>query len=256
MSTKNRPFDDVRRSLDHVSDAELGEIAELSIRLDRSRVGRAGIPEVVFAERKQADAVIAGLRGLVEANGRALASRSPESTIQAIRAALAGMFDLEVCIEARTVVVAQPGVKPHLTGGRVGIITAGSSDAPIAAEASVMAREMGAVVTMARDVGVAGIHRLVEPLERLISDDVDAIVVAAGMDGALPSVVAGLVAVPVIGLPTSIGYGYGGQGVGALMAMLQSCAPGLVVVNIDNGIGAGATAALIANRAADARASR
>jgi NCAIR mutase (PurE)-related protein len=115
---------------------------------------------------------------------------------------------------------------------------------------------MGVEVTQVRDVGVAGIHRLVEPLERLISEGADALVVAAGMDGALPSVVAGLVAVPVIGLPTSVGYGYGGQGVGALMSMLQTCAPGLVVVNIDNGIGAGATAALIANRVAEARNGR
>jgi NCAIR mutase (PurE)-related protein len=94
---------------------------------------------------------------------------------------------------------------------------------------------------------------LVEPLERVIAHDVDVIVVVAGMDGALPSVVAGLVAVPVIGVPVSTGYGYGGDGVAALGTMLQSCAPGLVVVNIDNGVGAGATAALIANRAAAAR---
>jgi NCAIR mutase (PurE)-related protein len=116
-----------------------------------------------------------------------------------------------------------------------------------------MAGEMGATVREVADVGVAGLHRLVAPLERLANDGVDAIVVAAGMDGALPSVVAGLVDVPVIGLPTSIGYGYGGGGVAALMSMLQSCAPGLAVVNIDNGIGAGAMAALIANRAAIAR---
>jgi NCAIR mutase (PurE)-related protein len=96
---------------------------------------------------------------------------------------------------------------------------------------------------------------LVEPLERFHAEDMDVVVVAAGMDGALPSVVAGLVDVPVIGLPTSVGYGFGAGGIGALTTMLQSCAPGLVVVNIDNGIGAGATAALIANRAAAARSS-
>ena len=118
-----------------------------------------------------------------------------------------------------------------------------------------MAEEMGSRVLTAWDVGVAGLHRLVEPLERFAAEDVDAIVVAAGMDGALPSVVAGLVDVPVIGLPTAIGYGFGAAGVGALTTMLQSCAPGLVVVNIDNGIGAGATAALIANRAASGRRS-
>ena len=135
----------------------------------------------------------------------------------------------------------------------MGILSAGTSDIPIAAEASLIAAEMGATVLEAWDVGVAGLHRLVSPLERFAAAEVDVIVVAAGMDGALPSVVAGLVDVPVIGLPTSVGYGLGAGGVGALTTMLQSCAPGLVVVNIDNGIGAGSTAALIANRSAAGR---
>ena len=112
---------------------------------------------------------------------------------------------------------------------------------------------MGAAVLQAWDVGVAGLHRLVTPLEGFVTAKTDAIVVAAGMDGALPSVVSGLVDVPVIGLPTPIGYGLGGNGVAALMTMLQSCAPGLTVVNIGNGVGAGATAALTANRVAAAR---
>ena len=116
-----------------------------------------------------------------------------------------------------------------------------------------MAEEMGCTVTIARDAGVAGLHRIVGPLRTMADDDVDVIIVAAGMDGALPSVIAGLVPVPVIGLPISTGYGFGGNGDAALGSMLQSCAPGLAVVNIDNGIGAGAVAALIANRAAEAR---
>jgi NCAIR mutase (PurE)-related protein len=138
-------------------------------------------------------------------------------------------------------------------GGVVGILTAGTSDIPVAAEASLAAAEMGATVLEAWDVGVAGLHRLVAPLERFATARTDVIVVAAGMDGALPSVVAGLVDIPVIGLPTSVGYGLGAGGVVALTTMLQSCAPGLVVVNIDNGIGAGTTAALIANRAVAGR---
>ena len=113
--------------------------------------------------------------------------------------------------------------------------------------------EMGCEVSYIYDVGVAGLHRLVSPLRDLIAREVDVIIVAAGMDGALPSVVAGLVPVPVIGLPTSIGYGLGGHGVAALLSMLQTCAPGLSVVNIDNGVGAGITASLIANRVAQAR---
>jgi NCAIR mutase (PurE)-related protein len=249
----NRPFDDVRRSLGDQSHLEHFESSEPAMRLDRSRAFRAGIPEVIFAEHKSVETVTDGLLGLVETNGRALASRCSEVTILHIQRTLGLDYDVHVCREARTVVLARHGVTPELTGGRVGVITAGTSDAPIASEAAVMAQEMGVDVTLIRDVGVAGIHRLVEPLEQLIAKDIDAIVVAAGMDGALPSVVAGLVSVPVIGLPTSIGYGYGGQGVGALMAMLQSCAPGLAVVNIDNGVGAGAMAALIANRAAVAR---
>src|SRR5436190_21830594 len=105
-------------------------------------------------------------------------------------------------------------------------------------------------------MGVAGLHRLVNPLRDLLARGTDEIIVAAGMDGALPSVVSGLVPVPVIGLPTSIGYGIGGKGVAALLSMLQTCAPGLSVVNIDNGIGAGSTAALIANRVAQVRQRR
>src|SRR5919205_2485408 len=112
---------------------------------------------------------------------------------------------------------------------------------------------MGCEIIVAYDVGVAGIHRLAEPLRAIRARQSDVAIVAAGMDGALPSVVCGLVDVPVIGLPTPIGYGVGGGGVAALLTMLQTCAPGLTVVNIGNGVGAGATAALIANRVAAAR---
>jgi pyridinium-3,5-biscarboxylic acid mononucleotide synthase len=116
---------------------------------------------------------------------------------------------------------------------------------------------MGCEVYSVYDVGVSGLHRLWEPLHHLLDEvQVDVIVVAAGMDGALPSVVSGLVDVPVIGLPTSVGYGLGGGGEAALLSMLQTCSPGMAVVNIDNGIGAGAMAGIIANRAAEGRAGR
>jgi hypothetical protein len=115
---------------------------------------------------------------------------------------------------------------------------------------------MGCETRIVADVGVAGLHRLIQPLEALFAWGCDALVVAAGMDGALPSVVAGLAPVPVIGLPTMIGYGAGGQGEAALLSMLQTCAPGLVVVNIDNGIGAGVAAARIANQSAAAQRRR
>jgi NCAIR mutase (PurE)-related protein len=221
---------------------------------DLDRRLRTGIPEFVLAATKPAEEVMDLLLRLADADGRALATRCPQPTIARIHERLSGSYELVIDEEARVVVVAQPGCQRPRTGGQIGILTAGSSDGPVAAEAAVVAREMGVEVVQARDVGVAGLHRLVAPLEGIVASGVDVLVVVAGMDGALPSVVAGLVDVPVIGVPTSTGYGYGGEGVGALMAMLQSCAPGLVVVNIDNGVGAGATAALIANRMAAVRA--
>jgi len=147
-------------------------------------------------------------------------------------------------------VVHRAGETPVPERGAVGVLAAGTSDLGVAGEAVAMCRAMGVSVVSAFDVGVAGLHRLATPLEEMRAAGAAAIVVAAGMEGALPSVVAGLVDVPVIGLPTSTGYGLGGRGEAALLGMLQSCSPGLVVVNIDNGIGAGATAALIARRAA------
>jgi NCAIR mutase (PurE)-related protein len=162
-------------------------------------------------------------------------------------------YTIRVHESARAVVINMPDFVASHTGGHVGVISAGTSDIPVAAEAALVAKEMGCRVTCIYDVGVAGLHRLIEPLRNLLSNDVDVIIVAAGMDGALPSVVAGIVPVPVIGLPTSIGYGFGGNGIAALLSMLQTCAPGLSVVNIDNGVGAGITAALIANRVAQAR---
>ncbi|HEU5430742.1 MAG TPA: nickel pincer cofactor biosynthesis protein LarB, partial [Thermomicrobiales bacterium] len=200
------------------------------------------------------EAVARALAAQADMAGRALASRVSAEMAARVNEALTNEFMVERHETARALVVAQPGIEPPSTGGRVGVIAAGTSDAAVAAEAALMAREMGVAVTEAHDVGVAGLHRLLGPLERMLEAGVDVIVVAAGMDGALPSVVAGLVSVPVIGLPTSVGYGHGGAGAGALTTMLQSCAPGLAVVNIDNGIGAGATAALIANRVAAARA--
>ncbi|MGH2515024.1 MAG: nickel pincer cofactor biosynthesis protein LarB, partial [Ktedonobacterales bacterium] len=161
--------------------------------------------------------------------------------------------DVDLRPLARAAAIHAPGYRRPHTGGQIGILTAGTGDVGIAEEARLVAEEMGVEVTTLYDVGVAGIHRLFEPLDTLLRHDVAALVVCAGMDGALPSVVAGLSPVPVIGVPTSIGYGAGGKGRAALLSMLQTCVPGLVAVNIDNGVGAGATAALIANRMASAR---
>ncbi len=221
-------------------------------RLDFHRDSRKGVPEVVLCEGKQPDQTVQIVRAFLENRGRALVSRVSDSLLERLRAEFPGR-EFEVHSVSRMVVIREPGSQRPSGGGKVGLLSAGTSDIPVAEEAKIVAEEMGCQVLAAFDVGVAGIHRLFAPLKAMLDAPVDAIVVAAGMDGALPSVVAGLVDVPVIGLPTSIGYGMGGKGVAALMGMLQSCSPGLVVVNIDNGVGAGATAALIANRMARLR---
>ncbi len=224
----------------------------VEIRADPGREQRKGVPEVIFGETKETAQIITMARGLLAGSGRAIISRVRPEVIEALGAALPE-YTLRTRDAARAVVIYEHGYARRRTGGRVGIISAGTSDIPVAEEAALIAEEMGCDVTCIYDVGVAGLHRLIEPMRNLLASGVDAIVVAAGMDGALPSVVAGLVPVPVIGLPTSIGYGMGGKGVAALLSMLQTCVPGLSVVNIDNGVGAGSTAALIANRVALAR---
>jgi pyridinium-3,5-biscarboxylic acid mononucleotide synthase len=221
-------------------------------RLDPARPVRAGTPEVIYAAGKTARQVVAIAERLVAERGRAIASRLTDAQYAALRdfASQAGDIVVERRDGCPTALLRQRDARITPTGGQVGILTAGTSDLPAADEARVMAEEMGCRVSLVCDVGVAGIHRLFEPLQAMLAAGAGALIVAAGMDGALPSVVAGLSPVPVIGLPTSIGYGVGGGGVAALLSMLQSCAPGLAVVNVDNGIGAGAMAALIANGAA------
>lgn len=224
---------------------------------DFTRDSRKGVPEVILADRKTPEQSLEIARAFVQKTGRAILSRVGEELEARIKASFLPPLRVEWVPSCRAAVVSGPGFEAARTGGRVGVLTAGTSDIPMAEEASLVCREMGCEVFAGYDVGVAGLHRLFHPLSRMIEEkDVDAIVVAAGMDGALPSVVAGLAPVPVIGLPVSVGYGLGGAGVAALYAMLQSCAPGLSVVNIDNGIGAGAVAGLIANRAAAARSGR
>jgi NCAIR mutase (PurE)-related protein len=222
------------------------------VRADVGRERRKGTPEVILADRKAPDDVLKAVRAFLDAGGRAILSRVPPVVADRLREEHADSR-VESYPASGMLVVKRPDWRAPSVGGCVGVMTAGTSDVPIAEEAQVVASEMGARVVHAYDVGVAGLHRLAQPLRQFGEQAVDVIVVAAGMDGALPSVVAGLVAVPVIGLPTSVGYGLGGRGVAALLGMLQSCAPGLTVVNIDNGIGAGITAAMIANRVAAAR---
>jgi len=229
--------------------------SEIQIRPDTQREQRKGTPEVIFGETKETAQIISMAQDLLAATGRAIISRiSPEAST-AVQAVFRE-YTVRLREAAHAMVIYRPEYTLKKTGGHVGVISAGTSDIPRAEEAALIAEEMGCHVTCIYDVGVAGLHRLVKPLQDLLSNDVDVIIVAAGMDGALPSVVTGLVLIPVIGLPTSVGYGLGGKGFAALLSMLQTCAPGLSVVNIDNGVGAGITAALIANRVAQAREHR
>jgi NCAIR mutase (PurE)-related protein len=223
------------------------------VRPDFAREHRKGVPEIILASNKTVEQCMGIAQAFLERAGRAILSRVSAELEASLRATY-GPQGYEWFPASRTAIIRRDGNEIGVTGGAVGVITAGTSDQPIAEEAAIVCREMGCRVDVVYDVGVAGLHRLFEPLRRLLEEDrVDVLIVAAGMDGALPSVVSGLVEVPVIGLPTSVGYGMGGQGHAALLAMLQTCSPGLAVVNIDNGVGAGVMAALIANRVAAAR---
>ena len=214
-------------------------------RIDINRSYRSGIPEIILAEGKRSDEVADIAMALAAANGFALISRVREKDVEELKKrveAETGEFEIDYNAVAKTVIVKKKGYEFEKTG-KIGLIAAGTADRPVAEEARVVAEVCGCEVIKAYDVGIAGIHRLVEPLEEIVNARVAAIVVVAGMEGALPSVVASLVDVPVIGVPTSVGYGLGGKGVAALLSMLQSCSPGLAVVNIDNGVGAATFAA-------------
>jgi NCAIR mutase (PurE)-related protein len=221
-------------------------------RLDVGRIIRRGVPEIVFAEGKSNDDLIRISRRMLAKNGRVLISRVNEAQLRNIRRRFS-RFEVAKARHASLVVVRRKASGIRKSGGRVGILTAGTVDLAVAEEASVVAQEMGCQTFLEVDAGVAGIHRLVEPLRNLVRDDVDVLVVVAGREGALPTVVAGLVDLPIVAVPTSSGYGFGGGGRAALMAMLQACSLGLAVVNIDSGIAAGVVAAQIANRVARAR---
>jgi len=210
---------------------------------DHGRKMRKDIPEVVFA-RPKTPKMVADVAKKVPKGGHLLISRASKEHLDAV---LASVTENKVTYHenASMIIIGELNKKMN---GVIGIITAGTSDIMVAEEAKIMAEAMGCRCITSYDIGVAGVHRILEPMRTMLDENVDAIIVAAGMEGALPSLVASLASVPVIGVPTSTGYGYGGNGEAALMSMLQTCSPGLAVVNIDNGIGAGAMAAIISRR--------
>ncbi|MBD3335147.1 MAG: nickel pincer cofactor biosynthesis protein LarB [Candidatus Eisenbacteria bacterium] len=210
----------------------------VDLRLDHHRHLRCGFPEVVLGERKSDQQVLDAARSLAASGSPLLVTRLREETGRKLAAAHPGGV-----WNARARTFRLDGETPPAPAGRVGVLCAGTSDLPVAEEAAETARSMGAGVELHADVGVAGLHRLSDLGDLL--HQAGALVVAAGMEGALASVVGGLTDRPVIAVPTSVGYGASFQGVAALLAMLNSCAAGVVVVNIDNGFAAGYAAALI-----------
>lgn len=208
--------------------------------VDHDRMRRCGFPEVIFAQGKTADETVAMSQAILTYAPVVLITRVPPATEARLRSTFP---DAKVHSRARLVVIGTP---PPPSSGLVLVVSAGTSDLPVAEEAAITAEVMGCRVERIYDVGVAGIHRLMAHQERLHQASV--LIVVAGMEGALPSVVGGLVAAPVIAVPTSVGYGASWGGLAALLAMLNSCASGVVVVNIDNGFGAGVAAARILHR--------
>jgi pyridinium-3,5-biscarboxylic acid mononucleotide synthase len=206
-------------------------------KVDHHRSLRRGFPEVVFGPGKTPEQVAAISCRLAESGQRVLVTKTTSAAFRAVSEALPGATWHE---SAAAITVGAP---PAETKGAAAVLSAGTSDIPVAEEAALTAELMGAGVRRLFDVGVAGLHRLLEHKDVLIEADV--LVVVAGMDGALPSVVSGLTRAPVVAVPTSIGYGASFSGLAALLAMLNACSPGVAVVNIDNGFGGGYLAGLL-----------
>jgi NCAIR mutase (PurE)-related protein len=232
--------------LDHL------ETLEGRFKFDLARESRAGFPEAILALRKTPEDIAGIIKSVLPKKSKIFVTRLDPDKMQRIR----GLLEAEGGIDEATqleyhecsgLLVAKRNPDTADLGCSVGVVAAGTSDLPIAEEAQLICEESGLNTIFACDVGVAGLHRIFPSLKEMIDQDVDVIIVVAGMEGALPSVVKGLVDVPVIGVPTSVGYGYKG-GESALISMLNSCVPGLLVTNIDNGFGAAAAAYIICSR--------
>ena len=221
---------------------KIGNIAQI----DTGRKNRKGIPEIIFAERKHLLDLKKIIKKTLVKNNEVLVSRIKQKDYTKILEFAKNKYKIKKGKNTTAVLVYKKNIKK--TGGKVGIIGAGTSDIGVGEEARLVCESMNCDCLCRYDVGIAGLHRIFPVIKQFIESEVDVIIVVAGMEGALASVVTSVADVPVIGVPTSIGYGYGAKGVAALASMLQSCSLGLTVVNIDNGVGAGAAAANIANR--------
>ena len=233
---------DVDEALTSLRDLPFADLGFATV--DHHRALRSGFPEVIFAAGKTEEQLIALFREIDKHDQTVLATRVSEEAGAALVAAIP-----EVSLDplSRTALL-QRSPPPKTGRGPIAVITAGTSDLPVAEEAAITAQAFGNEVRRVNDVGVAGVHRLLARRAEL--EEATILIVVAGMEGALPSVVAGLVGKPVIAVPTSVGYGASFGGIAALLGMLNSCAAGVTVVNIDNGFGAGRAAAMI-NRIGD-----
>ena len=220
-------------------------------KVDTFRCRRTGVPEAVLAEGKSDEDLLKIIKANIDAVGRVLVTRVSSDQMKKIEATVPKQIQKSRS-QAICTVYTKDCASPIKTGGVVAVISAGTADIKVAEEAKMTAEEMGCETIEIYDVGVAGYHRLILEMEKLKNAEPDAVVVAAGREGTLPTVVAGMIDAPVIGLPISSGYGAGAKGEAALLSMLQSCSV-ISVVNIDAGFTAGAYAARIANRAAAAR---
>ena len=215
--------------------------------IDTGRRNRKGIPEVILAERKELPDLKKIIKKTLTKNNEVLISRIKQKDYTKIlEFAKKNKYKIKNGKNTTALLIYKNKIKK--LGGKVGIIAAGTSDIGVGEEARLVCESMNCDCLSSYDVGIAGLHRIFPVMKQFIESEVDVIIVVAGMEGALASIVSSIADVPVIGVPTSIGYGYGEKGVAALASMLQSCSLGLTVVNIDNGVGAGAAAANIASR--------
>lgn len=248
LSSGKISIDDAEKELRALALAQVGDIGMIDV----NRQERCGVPEVVFAETKSLENLIRIVEVVVDKIGAVLLTRVNRAKVDGLKKVHTSLiFDVSGHEDHLTVLAHNDDWSDPPKSGKIAIITAGTSDIAFSREAEALARIMGVEVLTFHDIGVAGIHRLIEPIKTIVEEKVDSLIVFAGMEGALPTVIAALVDIPVIGVPVPTGYGYGGKGETALASMLQSCAPGLAVVNIGNGLGAGAVACLIAKRCAN-----
>jgi NCAIR mutase (PurE)-related protein len=242
----NLSLSEVQKEISIHAIEKIGDIAKLDVGRE---MRRGGMPEIIFSESKEYRDIIKIAYAIVRRNRQVVVSRIKKNELSRVAGSLRRKgLNVEIGRNSTTLFASEKSFTCKMTGAKIGIMSAGTSDVGVAEEARIVSKAMGCEAITSYDVGIAGMHRLFPALKEMFKQEIGAIVVVAGMEGALASIVASMVDIPVVGVPTSIGYGFGANGVGALASMLQSCTLGLAVVNIDNGIGAGAYAASIAKR--------